>query len=645
MNDLKWITCQGLNMNPYNLSVPERVQSFGYALVFDEFGGGKTAKAQLCIHDVITAESKPNILIICPESLTQSWYSTLLSELGVDFKLISGLGNTVSFYSEDISNLYIINEEQLDSAGAGGIIGDKKFVWDLMIIDASLSVAGADWELYSKNCENKAKGLLVFASSPFPYDKDQTDEVRKMVKGFLYNDAQKELVDDLVIDESIIMFNKNVPVMRYYNTVRGKRNVVMLEYDIDKKIATPGNRIVDIQAGVPIYTYGGNFFEEYNHKLKSTYLRPYYNEDDINALRDVDTKLGVFLDKLSEVLKKTGNNIVIYFTCQNTLNYISKVITSVYPDIPVRTQTGSAVDGEFLNRFFSGEDSSDARVILATDAIGERYHALKKATHIINYEYPGNPAELERRFFRSGMESSTPEEFIMFSDYNAMFDGRILVKVMMAGLYKCFKKQIPTQNVLFWVPEAEKYLAEVLTDLKFYSENAKGAAADFAPKFRAEYNIHDAAQAKTPEKAASCAKYMLGRLVGLFDINDIMDSDDVKKPALLKATKQCVESIRDGYIYYDDEMKTRLIKNENNLDAIAREYENNKFIAGLKSSEEALTAMTKEEKYPFIRNEIEQLPDSMKTPVLYNIWKYYRFKKGIKKPLREFMDMYNKGVI
>ena len=138
---LKWIACEGISLNPYNLSVPERLDKFGYALVFDEFGNGKTEKAQLCIHSVLSSKAKerkssveamlkginpeeepeeqgesgdePSILIICPESLLQNWYSCLVSEMGVDFKFVSDLGDTVSFYSKSISNLFIISDEQL----------------------------------------------------------------------------------------------------------------------------------------------------------------------------------------------------------------------------------------------------------------------------------------------------------------------------------------------------------------------------------------------------------------------------------------------------------------------------------------------------------------------------------------------------
>ncbi|MDR0221919.1 MAG: DEAD/DEAH box helicase family protein [Oscillospiraceae bacterium] len=651
MNDLKWIACQGVNMNPYNLSASERLQNFGYALVFDEFGGGKTAKAQLCIHDVVSSEDKPSILIICPEALTQSWYSTLLSELGADFKLVSGLGDMVAFYSEHISNLYIISEEHLVSA-SDGFIGNASVVWDLMIIDAGFSADGVNWELYRNSCKNKARELLIFAPSPFPYNGDKTAVLKETVKGILYNDAQRELVDDLTIDQNIISFDRGTPVMRYYNTARGARNVITLEYEIDKNLTAPGRRVVDMQTGMPLYIHGGNVFEEYNLDKKHIYLRPYYGEDDIKALRETDTKLGVFLDKLSEILQKPGNNVVIYFASHITLKYVFKALSAVYPDMAgqIITQTGSAIDGAFLKRYFNGEDSADARVILATDFIGERYHSLKKATHIINYEYPETTAALERRYFRSGMESMSPEEFILFTDRHMMFDGRILCKVMASGLYKCFKVKIPSQNVLFWMPGVERYVTDMLLDLKFTVENAKGAGTDFAPRFRAEYNIVDFEQVSTALKASACAKQMLGGLAALFQISDVMSEGDVKRDDLLKAVKECVQVIRDGYIFYDDEMKPGLIKNENNLDAIARAYEGNKYVAGLKAAEEVLSALPANPKpeaagYPYIRDAVESLPDGLKAPVLYNVWKYFRVKKGVKKPLREFIGMYNKGVI
>jgi hypothetical protein len=697
MSDLKWIACEGVSLNPYNLSVPERLRSFGYALVFDEFGNGKTDKAQLCIHHIITAidnenamrsrseaEKSPNILIICPESLLQNWYSSLVSEMGADFKFISDLGDTVSFYSKSMSNLLIISAEQLKQSKqvkqpgmsvkmeSQGITGDSKQVWDLMIIDASASVAGADWEGYYENCSNKAHKILVFAPNPFPYDEDLSSSMlKRMLRRFLYDPDLKNAVAGLEIDENILLFDKSTPALRY--CIPGKTkgrgpNVITLEYQVNKNLFNTSNRLADTRAGLPSYVFGGNVFEEYNPALKSTYMLAHYDKDDVELLREADAKLAVFLEKLDAVLKIPENNAVVYFACNNTLNYIYKVINTVYADMKdqIVIQTESFLDVAFLKRRFAGGTPVKARIILASDLIDEKYYGISNATHVFNYEYPTTPDELERRFLRTGRSrqiglsevgNSRPEEFIIFTDKDMKFDGRVLSKVMMSRLPTCFKKKIPSRNVLFWVNGAENYMAQTLSNLKRVSQKAQDTKTDFmqlSRRFCKEYNVIDPTQVDTAEKLAEYAEHLFDDLIRLLDVNNAAEvfalnlQEHIGEDSTPEIVKKSIETIRRGYLYYDDLMNPRLIKNTNNPVEIARKYEDNEFAKGIEKSMNLLESMLDRagtEKYPFIRNEIAKLPDGLKSPVLYNIWKYCRFNKGYTQSLKEFMELYNKGVI
>jgi hypothetical protein len=686
MRDLKWIACESVSLNPYNLSVIERLRDFGYALVFDEFGNGKTDKAQLCIYDIIARKSnsdrKPSILIICPESLLQNWYSSLVSEIGVDFKFISDLGDTVSFYSDCISNLFIISDVQLKQSkqiGSSrrseiwGITDDSEFVWDLMIIDAGLSVEGADWEGYYEHCHNRAFELLVFAPCPFPYDEDLSSSMlKRMLRRFLADKNQVGAVADLEIDENIITFDKKTPAMRYSipGKTRGKGpKVITLEYKIDKKIFNFSNRLADTREGRSSYVYGGNVFEEYNPHLKTTYLLPRYHKGDVDTLRRADAKLDVFLEKLDEVLKTPENNVVVYFASKVTLEYINKVINAVFPELNERVviQTDSVLDAGFLRRRFSGDKPVRARVILAGDAIDEKYYGIQNVTHVFNYEYPDNPAELERRFLRTGRSLQTglfeignlrPEEFIVFSDKDMMYDGRMLCKVMMSRLPACFKKKIPSRNVLFWIPDAHKYMVEALKDLKNIAQSINKADCDsvrLLRRFGKEYNITDYSLIDSPDKAEEFARMLFDGLIELVDIDGEITSANfedrftqIEEESASELVEIGVEKIRGGHIYYDDFMNPCTIRNTNNLDEIAKQYEYNEFVMGVKESIQALEFMldmVHEGDYPFVSTAVGRLPDGLKFPVLYNIWKYCKFKKGINKPLKEFMDAYNKGVI
>jgi hypothetical protein len=666
MSELKWLACQGMDLNPYNLSIPERLKKFGYALVFDEFGNGRVDKAQLCIHNVLSATTdgkKANILIVCPESLMQIWYSLLLSEIGADFKFASAAGDSVAFYSSSMSNLFIVGEEKLRASIQGsGLMKDAGMVWDLMIIDAGLAIDGADWVGYYNNCRNKAKEILVFAPCPFPSDRDITSSLpllKEMLKTFLSDEAKKAEVANLRIDENIVAFNKDTPVTRYYTSSQNKRaNVVICEYEIDKELFNDANRFMDVQAGMPYYTLGGNVFEEFNPELKNKYLRPRYDANDVDKLRKADAKLHAFLEKLDTVMKEPGNNAVVYFTSQETLSYISKVINVVYPELrddKIITRTDSVLDGRFLKLRFSSEDSDTARITLATDAMGEHYHGMGKATHIFNYEYPENPVELEKRFYRTARAGGglyVPDEFIIFADTKGKFDGRILAKVMFGGLHRCFKTKIPSQNVLFWVPGAEKYIVETISDLRSVVYNSKGATIEHARNFCADYNVADRGLVSTAGKAAIYADELLSKLVNLLDIEKFMPEpgDPVDKKILSEKIRESITKLRNGYIFYDDinSAKPRVIGETNNIARIAKEYEDSDVVKGVKAAKDEMDALLKKAakgKYPSVRDIVAELPEGLKTPVLYNVWKYCKHNKGPKKSFKEFMERYNKGAI
>jgi hypothetical protein len=597
----------------------------------------------------------------------QNWYSCLVSEIGADFKFLSGIENSVSFSSKSISSLCIVAEERLEAVGGKGIIADYRNVWDLLIIDAGLAVDGVDWLNYSKTCaglKRNVKNLVIFAPCPFPHERDISSAIaplKEMVKHFLHESAHRDIVGNLKIDESILNFDRDTPAMRYYTAGKlGGRgpNVVTLEYKIDKTFFNANNRHIDIQTGMPFYVYGGNVFEEYEPELKTKYMRARYDMNDVEKLRGADGKLSVFLDKLDEVLKKPENNAVIYFTSKKTLKYISKIISAVYPDLAekdgILTRTDSVLDSRFLKCRFSGESADNARVILATDLIGEHYYGIGRATHVFNYEYPTNPAELERRFFRTARTEASgiavPQEFIVFSDKDLMFDGRILCKVMMGNLHKCFKKKIPSQNILFAVPEAEKYIVEVLTSLKFTIDNAKGAGLDHARDFCSEYNVEDRGLVSTAVKAGKYAEQILERLVRLLDLEKAMPAagKPVDKLVMLSKVKESLDKISKGYIYYDDSMKPCIAKNTNKIEEIAKEYEQNVFAEGVRMAKEELDVLvrsTADGCYPQIRAAVSEMPEGLRTPALYNIWKYCKIHKGFKNSLKEFLEYYNKGEI
>ncbi|MCL2754179.1 MAG: hypothetical protein FWD35_00480, partial [Oscillospiraceae bacterium] len=667
-----WLACQGIDLTACNLSTLERLDKFGYALIFDEFGNGRADKIQLCIHSVLAEASKAqkaNILMVCSETLMQVWYSLLISEIGADFKFISADGNSVAFYSDGTSNLYIVAEEKLKASGGieGGFLKDAGVTWDLMIIDAVLAVGGADWAGYYNNCKNKAKKLLVFAPCPFPYDIDISSSfsvLKDMLKSFVKDEERKGQIAELKIDENIVAFNRDTPITRYYSSTMLKEqgpNVVVCEYEINKELFNSSNKLLDIQTGLPYYSYGGNVFEEFNTDLRHKYMRQLYDKGDVEKLRKADAKLDMFLTKLDTVLKNDGNNAVIYFTSHDTLGYVRKVLNVIYSqfakDNKIITRTDTVLDRRHLKLRFSAEGADVARITLATDLMGDHYDGMGKSTHVFNYEYPENPAELERRYFRTariGQGLYVPDEFIIFVDKSSKFDGRVLSKVMFGGICGSVKVKIPSQNLLFWVPEAQKYIAEVIADLKSVIYNSRGATTEHARNYCVQYNIADRGLVPTAGKAARHAEEALNKLVGFFDVGRFMpvDGEPVDKKILTEKIRESLVEFKSGYVYYEEtgNVKPKVIKETtmNDSCAVIKSYDTHDIVKGVaaaKSELEKMVGKAAKGKYPVVRGAVAKLPEGLKTPILYNIWKYCKVEKGYKKSLKEFIEQYNKGTI
>ena len=79
---------------------------------------------------------------------------------------------------------------------------------------------------------------------------------------------------------------------------------------------------------------------------------------------------------------------------------------------------------------------------------------------------PDNPAVLQERYMRRGLLGGNEPEFILFEDDNGCFDSRILKKTLVGNLYKAFRRDLPTDNILFRIDGVDKMIADMLTDIK-----------------------------------------------------------------------------------------------------------------------------------------------------------------------------------
>lgn len=659
IEEIKWIAFYGKDTGAINRSFYDKVNKFGYCFVLDEYGSDKASKAQLCILDAVQNSSTPNILLICPNHLKHSWYREITTKSGVDFKMISGASRAITYFSDKMSNLYIISNDALEADNALlSQFAEAGLTWDLIIIDAGLNTSGIDASLYLDHIKARTEKLIVFSSVPCAYQQGY-DNIRSLVKGLLADSEKAQTVDDIVFSKNTICFNPDVPVMRYFDksVYNGSvaRNVVMLDYSFDKEFISNSRKLVDIKTGLPLYQYGGNIFEEYGLAAKKTYTKPSFNLADVNELREVDKKLDCFLNKLDEIMKSPSSKTVVYCMTGSTISYLKKVISALYPNNAnlLKIDRGDLFNTSY-NNFTSGA-ADNTKIVITVDSIGSINPVMKKFTHIFNYELPESPVVLEQRAARHCGAGGENAEFIIFNDDNGLFDSRMLSKVLFGKIYKSLVEGLPGRNVLFDLPNAVQLIAECIKELQYvcgYTGEVMNSHDEIV-RFMSDYNIATSIDISTAVKAHEYTSLKLDKIYRAFGIlNDIKDNSTDEK-TLKALIKPVAESFRNSLLFLDENQRIIPISGEELKECLySEQYEKYKeqsaageLSTGLRAAQSELADYISAGKNAELRLCVDELQDSMKMPVLLNAWRYLTDEYIIQDTFRQFMRNYNEGVM
>ena len=653
-NDIKWITSGNLEHDPFFFSIPEKLDTFGYCIDFTGYGEGKADKAQLCILDVANKKEDPNILIICPDGSKESWYIALLKGVGLDFKFVNAARDSVTYFSPETSNLLLVDEKVL-AEGEGSAfepIRKSGMLWDLIIIDGSGAVDGMNIPLYTNNIGMKTSKLLILA--PYPSEYTQAPEgIRDIVKALLNDENMGKGVDDYAIDENVMKFTMQTPFVNYPRELRSENSVKTVRYSFPES-EIPANLHIDEQAGSR-YSHGGNVFEEYNLPETAIYKKQEYTPADADALIAKDRKLWKFLGIIDEIMKADDKTAVVYFKSEATVNYIEKILTALYYDKRknIRYLDKTRFDTRLLKQWYETAPDKRFKVILTSDRMSEGMGIFSPITHIINYELPDSPVELQQRYMRRSLDASVRDpEFIIFLDDNGVFDSRVLSRALAGNLYKAFRVNVPSENILFSIDGIENMLADLIFDIKYVADytGAVGSSFDIISKFRQDYNIPSARDLTTAPKTHDYALRKVQTIAKALDVEAFIGEKDIDKAALTEKITAKVKEIRSGYSYFDKDAKIRTLPRGTAKTAEFKEFagylDGNPFNLGLKTARAELKkAVGGKDDFVYIKDVIVQLPDALKPAVLYNIWIYWHKTLGIGGSYAGFIKAFNEGVI
>lgn len=658
--EIKWISYYGKDISAISCSFHEKLNKFGFCLVLDEYGADKSTKAQISILDTVLEKQTPNILLICPRHLMHSWYRSVVTSNGVDFKMISGSSKAITYFNENMPNTYIIAEEALASDNSlMQRFADAGLTWDLVIIDAGLSTSGIKCDLYTEHLRAKTEKLVILSPIPCGYMQSY-DEIRGLVKSLLADESKAAAVDSISFDKKTICFDPDTPVMRYFDksVYNGEvsRNVTMLEYEFSQDFISNSRRLIDIKTGLPLYAQGGNIFEEYGLEAKKTYTKPSYNVADVQELRDVDKKLDCFLTKLDDVLKGSENRAVVYCVTGSTILYLKKVISALYPNINglLKIDRGDIFNTRYDN--FTNETRDNARIVLTVDKIGSINPQVKNFTHIFNYELPDSPVIFEQRAARHGGKNEQSREFIIFSDKNNLLDSRMLSKVLFGKIYKSIVAGLPGRNVLFDIPNAAQLITNGIRDLQYvcsYTGEVSNCH-DVITQLKADYNISPSIDISTAVKTHEYTKLKLDKIYRAFGIeNRIKENTTTDEKVLKPMIKEALERFSGSLLYLDDqqhivalggaELEESLYSEQ--FRAYKERCTTDDISSGIRAAQKMFENFITDNKNAELRLCVNELPDTVKMPVLLNSWRFLTDNFMIQETFRQFMKKYNEGVM
>lgn len=460
--DIKGIVFDNIPLNVMTAAFMRKLDAFDCAVVMDEQGGEKYAKAQLAALDAIIGTKAPSVLIITDEMLMYEWYAALMKGIGADFKFITSDPNSINYFSPKLESLYITNIK----AGENPVFGKTKksgLIWDLVIIDGGLSREGIDTELILDSFDFKTKKLVIFAAY-LNSKKNAAENLTNLPVKFLANTEKAEYFKSNFPDTNITNFSLSSPYSRYYGS-KGliAPKIKTVGYILDEEVL----KAKEEQDNTRVYRYGGNIFEELTLDIRKIYNLEKYDKENVSLLRKTDVKLDIYLKELAGLAENPENRIITYFSSEKTLEYVYKALLSSAPGLKSNTAIKKSgiyrIDDTY--RCFESETSEDINILLSMDNQEEQCDRLDIITHIINYELPTNPLTLHRRYKQAGRKGFAEPEFIIFRDTADKFDGRMIRKALALHFCSGFAAGIPGRNVYLHIDGLENILAELLDEL------------------------------------------------------------------------------------------------------------------------------------------------------------------------------------
>ncbi len=648
MSNFKWMPLVGMNLSAANLAAAEKLRKFGFAVNCGEFGSEKYTKAALCIFDVLAQKENPNILVVTQSGEMYSWYKSLVTSIGADFKIVNGSANSLLFFNEHGASMYIISQDALFGENVLKKKVSKRFLWDLIIIDEELNTDVPDYAKYESAIIWNSEKLLINAPFPAKNDEDKA-ALASLVKSVLDKGELSERANSLDFGAECAKLDENNPVMRYFSapvyTDGAPREVVFAEYEFDEKILANLRRRVDLRSGLPAYRYGGNVFEAFDcdkfEKEKKIYSKAFFTRSDVEDLRAFDKKLDCLLKLCEETLGDSSGRMMIYCCEKSTSEYLHKALSCLY-GAEVHFARGGLFRNEDITSMLTPQDASDQpKILIGQDDLGTVGEGFENITCVVNYELPLSPVLLERRMTRHGAEKEARRKFVIFRDKNGVFDSCILDKTLFLQLDSAFCGNLPARNILLDIKEKGRSVNALVADLKYLRDFAKQVdnCLDLIKKVKCEYAVPETEKLGSGKQLAEFAQGQLEKIFKLLGVSESSSEGDITNAVNAVGGLCTVSGGKLEKAARREEMAASF-----SSDTFSNEPFAGEAIPGLASAKTEIDELHKGDNFHLrIKQEISSLNDCLQYPALYGIWKYRAKEQDSDRSFKDYIKIYNDG--
>ncbi len=400
----------------------EKLNANKCVFVFDETGAGKTITAGNCILDTLILKKKinPNILIVCPQTLTSNWYNKIIEKFGIEFKIWGGKKDDMKRFDKSESNMIITsysgnNQKEGSNKGLDVLIEKLKeieFKWHLIILDESHNTKASTTH---NNLQHlRSEKILLLSATPITNKVDELNQQIALSNVITEKNGQKIVNSQSLINNPLELIEApsvKSPFMRNFKEIISNKNpkirvIEPIKYKVDS---------IDADEFLKKYPY-----HDFSYFQNCCNINLALGEKQAR-----DNKLNGFLNKIEDIINKDKSKAIVFCRRKNTVEYLRQNIVKNHPNIKIKAITSETFSSTDERKKFISlannrkTDNSEFKILITIDTLLSEGYDMVTFDTIINYELPFTPAQIEQRLGRiDRILGSCHDEIAMFNFKN-----------------------------------------------------------------------------------------------------------------------------------------------------------------------------------------------------------------------------------